>query len=311
MLDLNAALKKLRELKAGKILLQAPEGLKQRVQEFAESLEKSGIEVLISCDPCYGACDIRDQEAKLLGCDALLHVGHTQFSPLKPAVPVIYDEYRVEADPNPLLKKNLEKLKPYRTISILTTLQYLSALPKAKKFLDSAGKEILLGSPSKAKHQGQILGCDYSAALPFEGMADCFLVIGTGLFHSLGLSMRTEKPVLLLDLERGELKDLKSEKLRLQKIRAAHVAKAHDSDNFGILLSTKPGQLKRKTAERVKKQLESKGKKAWILVMDEISPSKILGLKLDCLVNCACPRLREDSSLFKKPIIEPDDVKRL
>ncbi len=310
MLDIKSTLEKLRKLKARKILIQAPEGLKTKVQDFATSLEKRGIEVSISCDPCYGACDILDREAMLLGCDALLHIGHTEFSSIKPSLPVIYDEYRIETDPVPLLKKNLEGLKAFRTISLVTTLQYLSTLPKARKFLESQGKEIYTGSPSKARYPGQILGCDHSAALPLEGVIECFLFLGTGLFHPLGLAMKTKKPVLFLDMEKGELRNLGAEKLRLQKIRAAHLAKAHDAENFGILVSTKPGQLRKKVAERVKKTLESKGKRAWILVMNEIAPSKLLGLKLDCLVNCACPRLTDDYSLFKKPVLEPEEVEK-
>jgi len=311
MFDIELTLEKLKKVKARKILLQAPEGLKQKVQEFAKSLEKAGIEVLIACDTCYGACDLRDREAKLLGCDALLHIGHTAFSTIKPVMPVIYDEYRMNVDPVPLLEKSLESLKPYKTISLLTTLQYISAIQKAKKFLESRGKKIILGIPSKAKYPGQVLGCDYSAALPLEGMVGCFLFMGSGLFHPLGLTIRTEKPVLFLDLEKGELKDMKPEKFRLQKIKAARIAKAQDANNFGIILSTKPGQLRIKAAERVRKQLQARGKRVWVFVMDEITPAKLLGLDLDCLVNCACPRLTDDSSLFKKPIIEPEDVKKL
>ena len=64
-------------------------------------------------------------------------------------------------------------------------------------------------------------------------------------------------------------------------------------------------------AEDIKKKLESKGKKAWILAMDQVTPEKIMGMKFDVLVNCACPRMNEDTKLFKKPILNPEDVDKL
>ena len=77
---------------------------------------------------------------------------------------------------------------------------------------------------------------------------------------------------------------------------------------FGILISSKPGQLQLRTAERVKERLEREGKKAYLLVLDEIRPEKLMGLKLDCLVNCACPRLTEDIESFGKIILGPEDL---
>jgi 2-(3-amino-3-carboxypropyl)histidine synthase len=123
--------------------------------------------------------------------------------------------------------------------------------------------------------------------------------------------MNVEKPILFLDFETGKLENLEKEKFRLIKIRAAQLEKAREAKNFGILVSTKPGQVSLALAEKSKKDLESKGKNAWILVAGEFAPEKILGLKLECLVDCACPRLAEDISLFKKPIIRPEDIGKL
>jgi diphthamide biosynthesis enzyme Dph1/Dph2-like protein len=66
-----------------------------------------------------------------------------------------------------------------------------------------------------------------------------------------------------------------------------------------------------KAAGQAKAMLERKGKTAHVIVMDEISPQKLLGMKLDCLVNCACPRLTDDSGMFRKPVLNPQDVERL
>ena len=306
MLDYGKLSQEIKKRKAKKVLLQLPEGLKMQALEIARTLEKSGAEILLSIETCYGACDILDREAKSLGCDLIIHVGHSEM--IKTQVPVIYEEYKMAYDPVPLLKKNLSYLEPYNKICLLTTLQFISSLEPAKKFLESKGKKVLIGKPKVAKYPGQILGCDYSTAVPGS---DCFLFLGSGKFHPLGVAMNVEKPVLFLDFETEKLENLEKEKFRLMKIRAAQIEKAKEAKNFGILVSTKPGQGSLALAEKSKKDLEAKGKSAWILVAGEFTPEKLLGLKIDCLVDCACPRLAEDVSLFRKPIIKPEDIGKL
>jgi 2-(3-amino-3-carboxypropyl)histidine synthase len=307
MLELQDILPRLKRLRARRVFVQVPEGLKARVLEFSRALEEAGIRTFISLEPCFGACDIRDREARALGCDALLHVGHSDYG-LKTCLPVIYEEYRIDFDPVPLLRKCLTDLKPFRRIGLATTVQYLPGLAKASTFLKSRGKKALLGSPTKARHPGQILGCDYSAAKSIEPGVDCFLFLGTGTFHPLGLAMEVEKPVLFLDFEGTGLTDMAQEKRNLQKLRYAQIAKAGSARNFGILVSTKPGQAHPKQAEQARDKLESLGRRAWILVADQLTPSKLMGLQVEALVNTACPRIREDARLFKKPIISPEDI---
>jgi len=309
--DIDRIQREIKAKAAKKILIQAPEGLKTRIQEMANELETVlSINVLISCDPTYGACDLRDKEAKTLGCDLLLHIGHTDFQ-AKAVLPVIYVPYKIEFDPIPLLKLHINQLKSYEKICIFTTSQFLGTLDNVKAFLESKGKEVFIGKHYRAGTEGQVLGCDYSAALPFEKQADCFLYLGTGMFHPLGLALRTDKPVLSLDFEMNKLIDMKKEKNRLERIKAYNIEQAKEAKNFGILVSIKEGQLFIKMAERIKKRLESAGKHAWILVSDEITPNKLLGLKLDVLVNCACPRIDEDFELFKKPILNPQDIDKI
>ncbi len=307
MLELQKILPKLKRLRAKSVFIQVPEGLKTRALDFASKLEKAGIRTFISIEPCFGACDIRDREARLLGCDALLHVGHSDYG-LKACLPVIYEEYRIDFDPVPLLRVCLPDLKPFRRIGLVTTVQYLPGLALASGFLKRHGKKVLLGAPTRARYPGQILGCDYSAAKSIEPSVDCFLFLGTGTFHPLGLSLEVEKPVLFLDLEGTGLIDLAQEKRSLQRIRYAQIAKASEARSFAILVSTKPGQAHPKQAEQAREKLEALGRRAWILVADQLTPSKLMGLKVEALVNTACPRIREDARLFKKPIISPGDI---
>ena len=293
-----------------KIYLQAPEGLKTRILDIAADLEKEGIDVIIGCDPTYGACDLRDKEALALGCDLLLHIGHSNFG-VTPVLPVVYEPYTLGGDPITMLEKHKDKLLHYKTISLLTTIQFISVLEPATAWLKQQGKEVPFAAQKRNKKEGLLLGCDQTAALPLQDRVDCFLYIGSGIFHPLGLALKTEKPVFGINIETGEWRNFTEEKLRLQKIKAFHMAEAREAETFGILATMKEGQSFVKAAVGLKAFLKKHGKRAFILVMDEVTPQKIQGMKLDILVNCSCPRMDEDFSLFKKPILNPEDVYKL
>ena len=134
MFDMNSVKEKLGKPGAGKILVQIPEGLKMKAQEISLMLEKEGFMPIISVDPCFGACDLRDREAEMLGCEAVLHIGHSGIG-LKTSLPVVYEEYRINFDPITVLRENINKLEGFRSIGLVSTVQYLDSLQKAEKYL--------------------------------------------------------------------------------------------------------------------------------------------------------------------------------
>ncbi|MBI4163899.1 MAG: diphthamide biosynthesis enzyme Dph2 [Candidatus Aenigmarchaeota archaeon] len=291
-----------------RLFIQVPEGLKTRIQELANSFEGQGIVVVISCEPMWGACDIRFHEAGDLGCDAILNIGHTDFG-VKSPIPIFYWPFRLDFDPIPVLESSWKKIERFKSFSLVSTTQHIECLDVIKVFLEKKGKVVLLGKPAISKTHGQILGCDQAAAL--DEKADCILFVGSGRFHPLGIIRKTEKPVFVLSTDTNSIEDFSKERERFYRIKFAQIEKAKDGKNFGIVVSSKPGQMYIKQAEVLKNKLEGMGKKAWILVMDFITKEKLMGLKLDVLVNCACPRLDEDAHLFGMPVLNPEDVGKL
>jgi 2-(3-amino-3-carboxypropyl)histidine synthase len=60
--------------------LQFPEGLKKYAVDVASEIEsKTDAKVIVLVDPTYGACDLKEEQAKKLGVDLLVHFGHTEF----------------------------------------------------------------------------------------------------------------------------------------------------------------------------------------------------------------------------------------
>lgn len=78
--EIERIVSEIRRLKAKSVGLQFPEGLKTRAVEIAGEIErKSGAMVVIFADPCYGACDTKESDAKRLGLDLMIQFGHDPF----------------------------------------------------------------------------------------------------------------------------------------------------------------------------------------------------------------------------------------
>lgn len=276
---------------AKRIFVQYPEGLKLKIQQISKDLEKEGFKTIICCEPCYGACDLKDEEAKRLDCDLILHIGHSDFG-MKSKIPIVYWDYNLNINPVPILKKEIDKMKDYKRIGLITSLQFVKTSEKVKEFLEKENKKIYVHKT--LKYPGQILGCNVDAAKKIENKVDAFLYVGAGKFHPLGVSLTVKKPVFSLDLEKKQIYSLEEEKIRWLKKKAWHESMLDDAKKVGIIISWKRGQNRIKEAERMKRKLEKKGREVYILAFDNVSKDKIEGLKLDCLINLACPRLDDD-----------------
>jgi len=78
--ETEGIIKEIKKSGAKMVGLQFPEGLKTRAIGLARELEaKTGCNVVIFADPCYGACDTKELEAKKLGVDLIFQFGHDIF----------------------------------------------------------------------------------------------------------------------------------------------------------------------------------------------------------------------------------------
>ncbi len=274
------------------ITLQAPEGLKKKALELAAFLEKAGYTVFISANPCYGACDLEEYG------DLLVHLGHTKMHSIP--MPVIYVEVLDDFDFVPVLRKNLEKIPP--RIGLLTTAQHEHQLPRVKSFLESHTITPVTARGTRTHFKGQILGCDLTAATKIQDTVDAFLYLGTGTFHPLGAAIATQKPVFKVYDTFEEVNPLP-----LLKKRHALIFKASQGKTFGIVLSTKKGQFRKKEALKIRKYLEKNGKATYLFIADEIRPETLYGC--DAYIICACPRIAlDDAALFNSPVLTCAEV---
>lgn len=301
------AVEELKKLKAKRIFVQFPDGLTIKIQNISAELEKNDFEIMLCMEPTYGACDVRDDEAKRFKCDAILHVAHQDYG-VKSSLPVVYWDYFLEVDAVPILEKEFMKLKDYKNIGLVTSVQFVKSLPAVAKFLKKKGKKVFLHK--SLQYAGQMLGCRIESGLAVEKNVDAFLCISAGKFYSLGLALLTKKPLLNLDLETQSIYSLDAQKKKIEKIIVWNKEMFKEAKSIGFLVSWKKGQIFGNPF-RLKNNLEKQGKKVYIIAMDEISSGKIEGLKLDFLVNFACPRIEyPEFSELKIPILNWYQLKK-
>ncbi len=217
---------------------------------------------------------------------------------------VLFVEAKAKKDVVRVISKSLKSI-PEKKIGLISTVQFANQLGKVKKTLEANNKVAIIGKPSgTAVKQGQILGCDVSAATSIENKVDCFLYIGTGNFHPFGLLAKSDKPIYVLDPFTEKLREIpKEEKQKLVKKQILRLAQFKDCKTIGILVSTKPGQYQlQANPKEVKKKLEKQGKRVYIFIGDSITDSELQNyLNIDGWVNTACPRLADD--VFDKPFV--------
>lgn len=308
-LELDDVCQTIERNKYKNILLQFPEGLKNVATDVKDLIEnKTKANVLISADFCFGACDI-PLTLVPLDIDFLVQFGHMNIPNLKYQIPVMFVEAHSKLDVMPTVKKATKLLTG--KVGLITTPQHIHKLTDIKNYLEQQGFETVVGKASgRAASDGQVLGCDLSSATSISSFVDCFLFIGSGNFHGVGVAIATKKPVIIADPYQNEARDCEDIKERLMRQRHGAIAKAKDALSFGIIVGTKPGQTRMKLTNDLKMLLERYEMKAYILVMNQVSPAALKPFKIDAFVSCACPRVAiDDYLMYVDPILTPIELK--
>jgi 2-(3-amino-3-carboxypropyl)histidine synthase len=298
LIPVSDLIDRLRERGAQSVALQFPAGLARQAPETAAALRAAGFEVIVSGDPCYGACDLALDALALA--DVLVHFGH---APVDERTDVIYEPVQFDFDVA-VLERALPLLSG-RRVGLVTTVQHVHLLDAMVAYLADRGIEAVVApGDGRTPIPGQVLGCNFAAARATG--ADEILFVGTGVFHPIGIRLATRARVVALDPYTGEAQEVDAD--RLVRRRAAVMEKARDAANYGILVSTKSGQQRMALARR----LAALSDKAVLVAMREVSPGEMLDLGFAAYVNTACPRLAYDDLVrFPVPVLTPPEFEIL
>ncbi|CAG0971067.1 hypothetical protein METP3_01492 [Methanosarcinales archaeon] len=297
--DLERIINIIKEKHFKTVGLQFPEGFKRQAFSISQMLEeRTGAGILISGNPCFGACDI---DTTLSGkVDVMFHFGHSKMGNFDN---VVFIETRSNVDVLPCVKTALPLLAANK-IGLITTVQHIHKLDEISSFLREIGMEGVSGKGDlRVSYPGQVLGCNFTAA-----RVDCdeYLYIGSGIFHPLGVAIATGKRVVAADPYLNKAIEVSPEKF-LRK-RSGYIAKSMDAKVFGIIVSSKSGQNRIDLAKKLAQIAGEHGKKAQIIIMDLVTPEQLLAFKVDAYVNTACPRITiDDAERFHVPVLTPQE----
>jgi 2-(3-amino-3-carboxypropyl)histidine synthase len=286
------------ENRAHVLQLQFPEGLKRYGPRVAKRIkEYVNVKVLLSGNPCFGACDL-DYDTNA---DLLVHFGHAEIPQLE-AHNVCFVELRSEVDVIPTVNDALTLINGHQ-IGVVTNVQHVHTLDSVCRHLESAGLRCLIGhGDGRVKYRGQVLGCNFSAARAID--VEEYLYIGSGAFHAVGIALATGKRVIVADpfLRKTSTADVDL----IIKQRYALITKAMDASTFCVLASTKTGQQRFDLAFELVEEAIRRGYDAYTVTINEITPWTLYQFPADAYVNTACPRVAiDDSALFKAPMLTP------
>ncbi len=304
--------------------IQLPEGLKlyaEVIKDYIEErLGKQGQElnIIISGEPCYGACDLVDTQFKDFGVQCLFHFGHAELPSKKRSdIPVIYIKTPSKLELKKILIKFLTYIRKHEMefgekpkIGLVSTIQHIHLINFAEKFLTKQNQRIFIGKGDKRiKYKGQVLGCNFSAAKSISKKVDLFLFIGSGNFHPLGVALDSGKKVLVADPYTNEIRDIKRVRENILRQRGGAIARAMDAKSVGILLSMKSGQVRNKLALDLINLIRKHNKKSYLIALNEFEPMKLKPYDVDTFVSTGCPRIAIDDYLkYDKPILTPIEL---
>jgi 2-(3-amino-3-carboxypropyl)histidine synthase len=310
--------------KATHVALQMPEGLLMYACTIADILRKFSVAKTLSVlgDVTYGACCIDDLGAKALGCDLLVHYGHSCLVPLTTtAIPCLYVFVEIRIDVDHLVESFCKTCDVGTRVHVMGTVQFRSAIAAAAKALNERDRPATIPQ-AKPLSPGEVLGCtapgDLGKSIDSDGITESktqhvMLFIADGRFHlEAAMIANPTLRALRYDPYSKTLTDERYETEKMKSIRHDALYKAIDpsAKMFGVILGTLGRQGNPAILGHVRSILKKHGKKSFVLLLSEIFPKKLEMFKhVDVWVQIACPRLSVDwGHFFQKPVLSPYEL---
>ncbi|CAN1336573.1 2-(3-amino-3-carboxypropyl)histidine synthase subunit 1 [Linum perenne] len=314
-LEIHKCVWRLRSIKCRRLALQLPEGLLMYSLILADIFTAFSdvTHCFILGDVTYGACCVDDFSAVSLGADLLIHYGHSCLVPIdNTKIPCLYVFVEIKIDVNRLIdtiKLNFTD----KSIVLAGTIQFGGAIRETKPELEKQGLQVLIPQ-SKPLSSGEVLGCTApkvsASALGVCNLSDTVVVfVADGRFHleafmiaNPGIKAFRYDPYL------GKLFLEEYDHVGMKETRKKAIQKAKTAKRWGLVLGTLGRQGNPKILERLEKKMRDRGYTYMVVLMSEISPTRIQLFEdsVDAWIQIACPRLSIDwGDAFLKPILTP------
>ena len=328
--EIHKTIWRLRTGNVSRLALQFPEGLLLYATTLADIFKvfvPSIKDVVILGDVTYGACCVDDYAATALGCDFLVHYGHSCLVPVSMTtcktlyvfVDILFDEEH--------LVQSIRKNFPNRTdkIALAGTIQFASAIGKVRETLRpfyecfdvgrtkplSPGE--VLGCTAPSLGDGEVMGARSGDSMGEEGKKahDAIVFVADGRFHLEAMMIANPNvPAYRYDPYERVLTREYYDHVGMQNVRKSMILRAKKAKKFGLILGTLGRQGNPAVLARLERLFESRNKETVVFLISEISPERIASLSenggIDAFVQVACPRLSIDwGEAFIVPVLTP------
>jgi len=289
-----------------RVALQLPEGLTMFATTISDILEQfTGVETVIMADVTYGACCVDDFSAQALGCDFLVHYGHSCLVPVDRTsnIKMLYVFVDIKLDSLHFIETVKANLPLGASVSLVSTIQFVATLQAAAGELREAGYTVQVPQV-KPLSPGEILGC----TSPYIKDCENIVYLGDGRFHlesamiaNPHLNAYRYDPYSKVFSQEYYDHDL------MKSNRQKAIAAAAGAECWGLILGTLGRQGNPNVLAGLAARCKAAGKRVVTLLLSEIFPHKLaLMSEVGAWVQTACPRLSIDWGLaFPAPLLSP------
>ena len=306
-------IQKIRTFGSKLVGLQLPEGLLLFSCALADLIRHfTGAQCTVLGDVTYGACCIDDLGAAALGCDFLVHYGHSCLVPIDAtnggafsngkSLRVLYVFVDIAFDTSHLIATVRDKFSSNSRLAIMSTIQFAPALYELKEALDNDSNSDsisrIIVPQAKPLSPGEVLGCT-SPKLD-ECAIDALIFVSDGRFHLESAMIHNPHiPAFRYDPYSKVMTREHYDTTSMMSIRHTAVKIASSAKRFGVILGTLGRQGSTVLLERLEAKLQVAGREYFTILLSEISPAKLALFdknEVEAWVQIACPRLSIDWS---------------
>jgi len=307
-LEIFKTIWRIKQAGAKYVALQFPEGLLMFSCIISDIIETfTDAETVIMGDVTYGACCVDDYSARAMGCDFMVHYGHSCLIPIShmPDMKMLYVFVHIKIDNCHFVDTIKLNFPVGSTIVLVSTVQFITALQATKNELNKCGYEVIVPQ-IKPLSPGEVLGCTSPS---LKGVnAQALVYLGDGRFHLESMMISNpDIPAYAYD-PYGKVMTRESYDHQLMlKHRKDAVDKATGCHKWGLIMGTLGRQGSSKVLNHLRKILRNAGKDVITVLLSEIFPGKLnLFQDVDVWVQTSCPRLSIDwGTAFEKPLLNP------
>ena len=291
-----------------RVALQFPEGLLLFALPLSKIIEEfAGVETIILGDVTYGACCVDDLQAQRLGCDYLVHYGHSCLVPINvTCMKTLYVFVEILIDEAPLVTILKENFKSDSRLALVGTIQFNGGIFRAKQQLDGHFTKLVVPQV-KPLSAGEILGCT-APRLNFDDI-DAIIYVGDGRFHLEAIMMANPSiPAYKYDPYTQLCTREEFDFASMRASRFDSIIAAKNATHFGVILGAIGRQGNPAILSDIVRILKSKQLSYTLIIMDEeITESRLAKYcDVQAWVQIACPRLSIDwGYAFTKPLLTP------